>query len=599
MMKKSVLFICSVFLLASVFGQQNEQLDLIKKVEERAYPQWFKDAKLGIFIHWGLYSVPAYGGKESYGEWFLRGLQLEDTLRTNFMKNTYGQDFKYKDFAALFKAELFNPEEWATLFEKAGAKYIMLVSKHHDGYALWPSKYNRNWNSVDVGPKRDIVGELTKAINKTDLKMGLYYSLAEWNHPLHRWYTDPHDSIGNYVDNYMIPQFKELIGTYKPSLIFADGEWFNSAKQWHSAELIDWYYDLVGEEAIVNNRWGSGLDTGFLTPEYSAGIKESNRPWAEVRGIGRSFGLNRNENLEAYGTSKELINRFIQTVANGGGMILNVGPRADGQIPMIQQERLIDLGNWLKINGDAIYGSTPFSIKEEEKEVSVNRIDSQINFNWVRNSPMKNIKEDEFSVSWEGYIVAPKSGKYTFEINADDEAALYIDGKLIINQNYTAKGSQSEVMGAKTSSTAQGMVQLKAGGVYSIQIKYREKKQNASIALYWSSKGLDKQIVPTSALFLDKEQKASGLKGTYTSLKTYLCYTQNNAKIYAISFEWPEDALVLTIQNPGKNATVRMLGLDKMLSWEYIDGKMHIDTSKITYKEMPSHDAWTFEITKN
>jgi len=598
-MKKSVLFICSVFLLASVFGQQNEQLDLIKKVEERAYPQWFKDAKLGIFIHWGLYSVPAYGGKESYGEWFLRGLQLEDTLRTNFMKNTYGQDFKYKDFAALFKAELFNPEEWATLFEKAGAKYIMLVSKHHDGYALWPSKYNRNWNSVDVGPKRDIVGELTKAINKTDLKMGLYYSLAEWNHPLHRWYTDPHDSIGNYVVNYMIPQFKELIGTYKPSLIFADGEWFNSAKQWHSAELIDWYYDLVGEEAIVNNRWGSGLDTGFLTPEYSAGIKESNRPWAEVRGIGRSFGLNRNENLEAYGTSKELINRFIQTVANGGGMILNVGPRADGQIPMIQQERLIDLGNWLKINGDAIYGSTPFSIKEEEKEVSVNRIDSQINFNWVRNSPMKNIKEDEFSVSWEGYIVAPKSGKYTFEINADDEAALYIDGKLIINQNYTAKGSQSEVMGAKTSSTAQGMVQLKAGGVYSIQIKYREKKQNASIALYWSSKGLDKQIVPTSALFLDKEQKASGLKGTYTSLKTYLCYTQNNAKIYAISFEWPEDALVLTIQNPGKNATVRMLGLDKMLSWEYIDGKMHIDTSKITYKEMPSHDAWTFEITKN
>ncbi len=113
-----------------------------------------------------------------------------------------------------------------------------MVTKHHDGYALWPSKYSRNWNSVDTGPKRDIVGELTNAVRKTNLKMGLYYSLPEWNHPLHRWYKDPHDSIGQYVEKYMIPQFKELVSTYKPSLIFKDGEWYNTAKQWHSAELI-------------------------------------------------------------------------------------------------------------------------------------------------------------------------------------------------------------------------------------------------------------------------------------------------------------------------------------------------------------------------
>jgi len=599
MIRKIIFIAFALLFISPCFAQGKNNDALIKKINERPYPQWFKDAKLGIFIHWGLYSVPAYGSKESYGEWFLRGLQLEEPFRTNFMKNNYGQNFTYKDFAPLFKAELFDPDEWATLFKNAGAKYIMLVSKHHDGYALWPSKYNRNWNSVDVGPKRDIVGELTNAVRRTGLKMGLYYSLAEWNHPLHRWYTDPHDNIGNYVDNYMIPQFKELVSTYKPSLIFADGEWFNSAKQWHSAELIDWYYNLVGEEAIVNNRWGGGIDTGFLTPEYSAGIKVTNRPWAEVRGIGRSFGLNRNENLEAYGTSKELINRFIQTVANGGGMIINVGPKADGQIPLIQQERLIDLGNWLKINRDAIYGSKPFTVNEEEKEVSVNRIDSQINFNWVRNSPMKGIKEDDFSISWKGYIVAPKSGNYTFEIKADDEAAVYIDGKLIINQNYTAKGSESEVMGANTSNITQGKIQLKGDVAYTIQIKYREKKQNASIVLFWSSKGLEKQIVPTSALFLDKEKLALGIKGTYTSLKTYLCYTQNKGKIYAISFEWPEDQLVLTIPSPGKQVNVKMLGLDKALSWTYNNGKMYIDTSTITYEEMPSHDAWTFEIQKS
>ncbi|MFD1614121.1 alpha-L-fucosidase [Gelatiniphilus marinus] len=600
MIKNRFLLICACFLLiASTFAQQKTEAEYIKNITERPYPQWFKDAKLGIFIHWGLYSVPAYGSKESYAEWFLRGMQTESPERMEFVKNTYGEHFTYKDFAPLFKAELFNPDEWASLFKRAGAKYVMFVSKHHDGYALWPSKYNRNWNSVDVGPKRDLVGDLTKSVREAGLKMGLYYSLAEWNHPLHRWYTDPHDSIGKYVEEYMIPQFKELVSTYKPSILFADGEWYNTAKQWHSAELIDWYYNLVGDEAIVNNRWGHGLDVGYLTPEYSSGIKVTNRPWAEVRGLGRSFGLNRNEKLEAYGTSQDLIHRFVQTVANGGGMILNVGPKADGQIPLIQQERLIQLGNWLKINGDAIYGAEPFSIKEEEKEITIKRIDDEINFKWVRNSPMKDIKEDDFTVEWNGFIEAPKTDTYTFEVKADDEAAVFINNQLIINQNYTAKGTQSEVMGANTSASSTGKIKLKAGELYPMQIKYREKKQNASISLFWNTKNGDKKIVPSSSLFIDKEKSKNGITGSYSSLKTYLCYTLNHGKIYATSFEWPENELVLTIPNPGNNATVKLLGLDKNLAWKYSNGKMHIDTKSVKYTEMPSHDAWTFEIDKN
>src|SRR5690606_22193927 len=155
---------------------------------------------LGIFIHWGLYSVPSYGSKESYAEWFLKGLQDQDSPRSKFMHNTYGQSFTYNDFTNLFKAELFSPIEWSDLLKREGAKYVVLVTKHHDGYALWPSKYSRNWNSVDTGPKRDIVGEITEAVKKDGLKMGLYYSLPEWNNPLHRWDTDPHDSIAKYVN---------------------------------------------------------------------------------------------------------------------------------------------------------------------------------------------------------------------------------------------------------------------------------------------------------------------------------------------------------------------------------------------------------------
>ena len=585
--------------IGTLKSQEPNSKALIESINNREIPAWFKDAKLGIFIHWGLYSVPAFGGKESYSEWFLRGIQTGDSLRTNFMSQTYGQNFNYKDFSHLFKAELFDPDEWAALFSKAGAKYVVLVTKHHDGYTLWPSKYNRNWNSVDTGPKRDIVGELTKAVRKTDLKMGLYYSLSEWNHPLHRWYTDPHDSIGRYVDEYMIPQFKELVSAYKPSLIFADGEWFNSAEQWHSAELINWYYKFVGSDAIVNDRWGSGLDTGFLTPEYSAGIKITDRPWAEVRGLGRSFGLNRNEDLEAYGSSKDLVQRFAQTVANGGGMIINVGPKADGQIPLIQQERLIQLGDWLRINGEAIYGSKPYIIKEEEKEIKIERIDKNISFNWVRNAPMNELKEDDFNVEWRGYILANQSGKVTFETKADDEVLVYIDDQLLINQSSKIEGTESEVMDAKTSVSTNGDISFKEGNLYPILIKYKEKKQNAEITLFWSSKKMEKQIVPPSVFFRDNNKRTAGITGIYSSMKTHLCYTLNNGNIYAITYEWPDSHLVLNIPNPGTGTRIHMLGLDKVLEWKYENEQLIIDTSSIKYSELPSHDAWTFNINSN
>ena len=589
---KKVIIALSILIGLQGYAQSPEE----KAIKEHGYPEWFKEAKLGIFIHWGLYSVPAYGGKESYAEWFLRGMQTNDSLRNAFVDEHYGTNFTYKDFAGEFKAELFDPAEWAEIFKEAGAKYVVLVSKHHDGYTLWPSKFNRNWNSVDTGPKRDIVGELTEAVRDEDLKMGLYYSLAEWNHPLHRWYTDPHDSIGRYVEEYMVPQFKELVKEYKPTLIFSDGEWYNTAEQWQAPQLINWYYETVGKDAIVNNRWGHGLDVGFLTPEYSSGIVETERPWAEVRGIGRSFGLNRNENLEAYGTGKELIERFVQTVANGGGMILNVGPRADGQIPMIQQERLKQLGTWLDINGEAIYGAEAYSKTGEEKEVSLQRVDSVINFNWVRNSPIKGIREDDFQATWEGFIVAPKTGKYTFEIEVDDEAMVQIDGKTIINSNYTAPDNEAEVMGANTGTSDKGTIRLKANERTPIKINYREKKQNAKIKLFWSTANSEKELIPSQAFFIDKNGEEKGLQAQFTSLKTYLSYTKNNDALYAISYEWPDDELALKIDKPAKDAKVHLLGLDRELPWTYSNNTLIIDTSGIKYGELPGHDAWTFKI---
>ncbi len=569
-----------------------------ESLRSRPYPKWFNDAKLGIFIHWGVTAVPSYSGKESYGEWYLRGLQVGDSLRTNFMKNNYGKDFTYKDFGPLFKAELFDPAEWAEIFKRAGAKYVILVSKHHDGYCLWPSKYSTGWNSMDVGPHRDLVGDLTKAVRGAGLKMGLYYSLPEWNHPLHRWYTDPHDSIGTYVDQHMIPQFKELISTYKPSLIFSDGEWYNSAEQWHSAELIAWYFNLVGDEAIVNNRWGRGSKIGFLTPEYSAGIKKTDRPWAEVRGLGRSFGLNRNEKLDAYMKAEDLIHFFVKAVSNGGGITINVGPKADGQIPLLQQDRLVKLGEWLKINGEAIYASDTWEKPGEFREYTLERIDPNLSFWWVRNTPGKPIREDHFTAEWTGFIEPKFNEEYTFTARADDGFRLWIDGKLVINQwEESKKGTDSQVMGSDLTTVKDGKLSLTADRRYIIRAEFYEKTHQAGLALSWESKSQKKQIIPESAFYTENRPDAQhGLQGIYRSEGQYLGYTVKDGNVYAIILEWPGKELVLPIDLGNRDVKISLLGWDGTLEYKSFDKKIHIDLSNIYHNDLPCLYAWTFKI---
>lgn len=597
-MKKYLIWL--ILLTFSIQLSAQQQWDTTwASLRSRPYPQWFKDAKLGIFIHWGVYSVPSVASKEGYAEWYLKGVMSGDTGRINYMKRYYGTLFGYFDFAPLFKAELFKPDDWAELFRRSGAKYIILTSKHHDGYCLWPSKYARNWNSVDNGPKRDIVGELKAAVEKKGITFGLYYSLPEWSNPLHRWTVDNDRDIGPYVEQHMIPQFKELISAYKPKVLFTDGEWNNTAEEWHARQLIAWYFNTVGDEAIVNDRWGAGSDIGFRTPEYSSGIKASDRPWAECRGLGRSFGLNRNETLEAYMTPSDLIHFFVKAVANGGGITLNVGPGADGQIPLLQQERLIQLGDWIKVNEEAIYGSTPYSKTEETKEAELKRVDPQVNFDWVRNSPGKPISEDDFTAAWTGYIEPAHTEAYTFEGEADDGFRLWIDNRLILDHWVTDNnGSQSNAQDRKKPDAANGKIMLKAGQKYVIKVEYIEKKQNASITLWWSSPALPKEVIPQSALFTDKNQSAAhGLNAVYKSQYSWLCYTVNHGNLYAIALDWPGRELSLQLPRPKAGSNIQLLGYSKPLPWKYENGKIVVDLRGIGYNDMPCQYAWTFKIS--
>jgi alpha-L-fucosidase len=369
---KVSLFIAAFALLLTVGSAQAERQHFEPNWESlnaRQSPEWFRDAKFGIFIHWGVYSVPSICHTSTYSEWYYWWYErnTHGGLVRKFHDKWYGKDFKYQDFAPQFRAELWEPADWARLFKRAGAKYVVLVSKHHDGFALWPNKHasevrGYDWNSVDAGPHRDIVGEMGEAVRAEGLRMGYYFSFMEWANPLYK--KDPK----KYVETMMIPQIKELVTRYKPAVFWPDGEWNYPHSHWKSTEILSWMYNNCEnpEELVVNDRWGKGLrgqSGDYYTTEYGSlgggakGMADENRPFEECRGIGHSFAFNRLENYDIYQTRDSLVQMLIDLVSKGGGMLLNIGPTADGRVPVIQQDRLIALGEWLSVNGDAIYGT--------------------------------------------------------------------------------------------------------------------------------------------------------------------------------------------------------------------------------------------------
>ncbi|MGA2016820.1 MAG: alpha-L-fucosidase [Opitutaceae bacterium] len=332
-------------------------------LDARACPEWYLDAKFGIFIHWGVYSVPAWGVRGEYSEWYW--YRIADRKPDNpwwlFHKANYGEGFRYQDFAPRFTCELFEPRLWADILARSGARYVVPTSKHHDGFCMWPSAeasrdWGRPWNSAEVGPRRDLLGELSEAVRARGLKFGFYYSLYEWFNPL--WLGDRR----RYVDAHLFPQFKDAVTRYKPAIIFGDGEWEMTSKQWRSEELLAWLYNESPsrEEVVVDDRWGS--DTrhkhgGYYTTEYAAGMEGAAHPWEESEGLGYSYGYNRAENLDDYKSARYLVLLLVDTVSRGGNLLLDIGPRADGTIPVIMQERLVEMGDWLRVNGEAIYGT--------------------------------------------------------------------------------------------------------------------------------------------------------------------------------------------------------------------------------------------------
>jgi alpha-L-fucosidase len=349
----------------------------LESLNTHPLPQWYADGKLGVMVVWGLYSVPGwaplahtehdfantdYIKNNPYAEWYYNVMRFPGSPTQAYHKQHYGADFGYYQFAAEFERQSrpWNPDVMAEQLKDAGVKYVVFTTKFHDGYVLWPTSV-ANPNQQGLVAQRDYTGELTAAVRKAGMRMGIYYSGGfDWTFNRGPVLTNPDyeaikpetSAYGQYADS----QMEELIAKYRPSLLWNDIDW---PKSGNALQVMADYYNSV-PDGVVDDRFGVA-HSDFQSPEYQKFDEVRTKKWEMVRGLGSSFGYNRAEGEADTIAPADLIALLADVVSKNGNLMLGVGPQADGSISPVQLKRLRALGAWLKVNGEAIYGTTPWT----------------------------------------------------------------------------------------------------------------------------------------------------------------------------------------------------------------------------------------------
>lgn len=422
-------------------------------------PQWYHNAKFGIFIHWGIYSVPAYGN-----EWYSRNMYDKKQPAYHHHLKKYGKhkSFGYKDFIPMFKGESFNADEWAKLFKESGAKYVMPVAEHHDGFAMYKTKLNR-WNSVDMGPKRDVAGEIKAACEK----QGLVYCAS--NHRAEHYFfmnmgrtidSDVNDEKyadfygpAHYCkgfDSFMMPACSdvradapteeflkdwlvrncEFIDNYQPRVLYFDWWIHNAAFKPYLQKLAAYYYnraDEWGQEVSINYKHNA-FPPNCATFDVERGALQdiSPVPWQTCTAIGKnSWGYTKTNKFKSV---SHIVCDMIDIVSKNGMMLLNVGPKADGTITKEETAVLKGIGSWMKINGEGIYDTIPWK-KFGEGKVNVKAGFFQDNKN-------KGYTEKDFRFTYKNGVI------YAFQMKPAKGTAVKIEAFRRMNEDLLVKSVQ-------------------------------------------------------------------------------------------------------------------------------------------------------------
>ncbi|RDG37808.1 alpha-L-fucosidase [Streptomyces corynorhini] len=349
---------------------------------ERATPAWFQDAKLGIFVHWGPYSVPAWGEPigalgtiaeeewfkhNPYAEWYYNTIRIEGSPARRHHQEVYG-GADYDTFLDLWKAEAFDADAVMDLVASTGARYFVPTTKHHDGVTLWDAPGTGDRNTVRRGPGRDLIGEFRDAAERKGVRFGVYYSGGlDW----HFTQTPP---IVEHIDDTLRPRDKayadyafdhvaDLIEKYRPELLWGDIEYPDAGKPEGEKSLVELFerFYAARPEGVANDRWGE-THWDFRTSEYEQGRdSEGDDAWENCRGVGFSFGHNQLEDESNSLSGEGAIRHFLDVVSRGGNLLLNVGLTASGGVTPLQRRTLEALGAWNRAHADAVFGSRPLA----------------------------------------------------------------------------------------------------------------------------------------------------------------------------------------------------------------------------------------------
>ncbi|MFN5422078.1 MAG: alpha-L-fucosidase [bacterium] len=415
-------------------------------IDSHEAPEWLRDAKFGMFIDWGLWSVGGWAPKRKegpmYPDWYENQIYTDSATIIYHEKN-WGKDVQRDDLIPLFGAKTYNPEKLADLAVEAGMKYIIPFSKHHSGFCLWPSSYTHR-DAGDMGPKKDLIKPLVEQCRINGLKFGFYFSVEEWEYPIineqgvlsnRAWAGKmlPYDpilekkssgkiAVKNFAKDYIVPQATEFIDKYDPDILWYDGEWDASAEALKTYEISSYFYNRAEgrKEVAVNDRYGldeSGQRLRFkrgdiFTSEFHDNDdKVQAHAWEANRGISQSFGYNWQDTDENVISTKDFVKMFVDIVANGGNLLLIVNLDGQGALPAVQEKRLKDIGKWLQVNGEGIYGTRSFSVKSEGTVRYTKSKDSKSVFAIATEWPGKELKLKS---------VKPKEGSQVYMLGVNN-----------------------------------------------------------------------------------------------------------------------------------------------------------------------------------